>query len=130
MLQEKEPRKALGRGLESLLPSPRAAAAAAAPAPARESAASELPLDRIEPNPYQPRGHADQANLAELTASIAASGVLQPILVRPLADGRYQLIAGERRWRASQHAGKTTIPAVIKQVSNQQALEMTIVENL
>jgi ParB family chromosome partitioning protein len=71
-----------------------------------------------------------QEQLAELAASIAANGVVQPVLVRPLADGRFQIIAGERRWRASQMAGKTTVPAILRQVSDEQAMEITIVENL
>jgi ParB family transcriptional regulator, chromosome partitioning protein len=72
----------------------------------------------------------NQEQLAELAASIAANGVVQPVLVRPLASGRFQLIAGERRWRASLLAGKTTVPAMLRQVSDEQAMEITIVENL
>jgi ParB family transcriptional regulator, chromosome partitioning protein len=72
----------------------------------------------------------DEAALAELAASISASGVVQPITVRPEANGRFQLIAGERRWLASQRAGKATVPAIVRQVSNEQAMEMTIIENL
>ena len=72
----------------------------------------------------------DEEQLAELAASIAANGVVQPVLVRPLANGRFQLIAGERRWRASELAGKPTIPAILRQVSDEQAMEITIVENL
>ena len=72
----------------------------------------------------------NEEQLAELAASITANGVVQPILVRPLADGRFQLIAGERRWRASKIAGKETIPAILRQVSDEQAMEITIVENL
>ena len=72
----------------------------------------------------------NQEQLAELAASIAANGVVQPVLVRPLASGRFQLIAGERRWRASKLAGKTTVPAMLRQVSDEQAMEITIVENL
>ena len=72
----------------------------------------------------------NQDQLAELAASIAANGVVQPVLVRPLAGGRFQLIAGERRWRASKLAGKTTVPAILRQVSDEQAMEITIVENL
>ena len=72
----------------------------------------------------------NQEQLAELAASIAANGVVQPVLVRPLASGRFQIIAGERRWRASQMAGKTTVPAILRQVSDEQAMEITIVENL
>ena len=72
----------------------------------------------------------DEVALAELAASIKASGVVQPITVRPEANGRFQLIAGERRWLASQRAGKTTVPAIVRHVSNEQAMEMTIIENL
>jgi ParB family chromosome partitioning protein len=72
----------------------------------------------------------NEEQLAELAASITANGVVQPILVRPLASGRFQLIAGERRWRASRQAGKATIPAILRQVSDEQAMEITIVENL
>lgn len=128
-----EARRALGRGLDSLLPGPPSAhipqpAAVAAVAP--RDGMRELPIDALERNPYQTRGRYDEISLAELAASISSNGVLQPIVVRALDTGRYQIIAGERRWLASQRAGKTTIPAVIRQVSNQQALELTIVENL
>ena len=90
----------------------------------------EIPVGEIDRNPYQTRLVFDEKLLAELAESIAANGVVQPILVRPLANGRFQLIAGERRWLASQRAGKATIPAVVKQVSDVQAMEITIVENL
>ncbi len=90
----------------------------------------KFPSSDIDRNPFQTRTHVDESELAELAASITANGVVQPILVRPLASGRFQLIAGERRWRASQLAGKKTIPAILRQVSDEQALEITIVENL
>ena len=86
--------------------------------------------EQIDPNPFQTRSQMNEEQLAELAASITANGVVQPILVRPLANGRFQLIAGERRWRASQLAGKKTIPAILRQVSDEQAMEITIVENL
>ncbi len=124
-------RKALGRGLEVLLPSTRPTAAQPAAAPAtQDSGAREIAIDKIERNPYQTRTYFDDPALNELAASIASSGVVQPILVRPLAGGKYQLVSGERRWLASQKAGKTTIPAVVRQVSNQQSLEITIIENI
>ena len=130
-------RKALGRGLESLLPrNPSAPPPAAAPAPAPTASASsseevrEIPLELLDPNPYQTRTNMDETALEELAASIRASGVLQPIVVRYIDGGRYQLIAGQRRWAASQRAGKATIPALVRQVSNEQAMEMTIIENL
>lgn len=121
-------RRALGKGLESLLP--RAHAAAAPPVEAEGGRPREIPLDQIDPNPFQTRSQIDEEQLAELAASVAANGVVQPILVRPEANGRFQLIAGERRWRASQKAGKATIPAILRQVSDEQAMEITIVENL
>jgi ParB family chromosome partitioning protein len=121
-------RRALGKGLDSLLP--RVHAAPAAAAENQGGKPREIPIDHIEANPFQTRSHVDPEHLAELAASIAANGVVQPILVRPLANGRYQLIAGERRWRASKQAGKTTVPAILRQVSDEQAMEITIVENL
>ncbi|MCU1323175.1 MAG: parB-like partition protein [Acidobacteriaceae bacterium] len=126
-------RRALGRGLESLLPQ-RAAApiAIAASAPEVESSGKplEIPLDKIQRNPFQTRTNFNQEQLVELAQSITASGVVQPIVVKRLSDNVYQLITGERRWLASRIAGKATIPAIIREVSNEQALEMTIVENL
>jgi ParB family transcriptional regulator, chromosome partitioning protein len=125
-------RRALGKGLDSLLP--RVPAPAAAPAEVSAAAEGgkprEIPLDQIDRNPFQTRSQVNQEQLAELAASIVANGVVQPVLVRPLASGRFQLIAGERRWRASQLAGKETIPAILRQVSDEQAMEITIVENL
>jgi ParB family chromosome partitioning protein len=90
----------------------------------------DLSLDLIDRNPFQTRSQFDEAALEELATSIAATGVVQPILVRPIADGRYQLIAGERRLMASRKAGKATIPAVVKAASDEQAMEITIIENL
>jgi len=124
-------RPALGKGLESLLgPRPTPAAAPATGSPEPSGKPLEIPLDRIERNPMQTRSAFDEEKLHELARSIAASGVVQPVVVRELAQGRYQLITGERRWRASQIAGKATVPAIVRQVSDAQAMEMTIVENL
>lgn len=122
-------RKALGRGLEVLLPSARPTPPAPSPT-TDEGGSREIPIDLIERNPYQTRRKFSQSAIDELAASITSSGVIQPIVVRPIPAGGYQLISGERRLLASKQAGKTTIPAVIRQVSNQQALEMTIIENL
>ena len=90
----------------------------------------ELPLNKVRDNPNQTRLSYDQEHMAELAASIATQGVIQPIVVRPAGGGEYFLILGERRLRASQMAGKTTIPAIVRRVSEQQAAEMTITENL
>jgi ParB family chromosome partitioning protein len=122
-------RRALGKGLDSLLPRVQAPAPTA-PAEAEGGKPREIPVGEIDRNPFQTRSQVNEDQLAELAASIVANGVVQPILVRPLASGRFQLIAGERRWRASQLAGKTTIPAILRQVSDEQAMEITIVENL
>ncbi|MGD0901378.1 MAG: ParB/RepB/Spo0J family partition protein [Terracidiphilus sp.] len=120
-------RRALGKGLDSLLPRVPSAASAA---DTEGGKPREIPLDQIDHNPFQTRSHVDEEQLAELAASITSNGVVQPVLVRPLANGRFQLIAGERRWRASRLAGKQTIPAILRQVSDEQAMEITIVENL
>jgi ParB family transcriptional regulator, chromosome partitioning protein len=124
-------RRALGKGLESLLPA-RPAPAPPPPATPVESTGKplDIPLDNIERNPWQTRTHFDEAKLQELAQSIVVSGIVQPILVRPLSGGKYQLIAGERRWLASRKAQKTTIPAIVRQVADEQVLEMTIIENL
>jgi ParB family chromosome partitioning protein len=144
-----EKRRALGRGLDSLLPSgPRvvagtAVAPAASPVelpsleprvqaakPESGDAVMKIALDQIDENPYQTRRAFDPAALQELADSIRASGVVQPIVVRANSQGRFALILGERRCRAAKLAGETTVPAIVRQVSNQQAAEMTIVENL
>jgi ParB family chromosome partitioning protein len=179
-----EKRRALGRGLDSLLPSgPRVVGAANAPAvlpppvviPAQGSSAApapappevgpelvpavsssaipgeiaqlqaatrtgvsaphgqeiiEIPLDQIDENPYQTRRTFDEAALSELAESIRASGLAQPVVVRPGKNGRYVLVLGERRCRASKLAGKASVPAIVRTLGNEQAAEMTIVENL
>jgi len=125
-------RRALGKGLDSLLPRVHAATASVTAPPVESEGGKprEIALSLIDRNPYQTRGQIDEAALAELAASIQANGVVQPILVRPQANGRFQLIAGERRWRASELAKRETIPAILRQVSDEQAMEITIVENL
>ncbi len=99
-------------------------------APSRPGGIRNLPLDRIVPNPEQPRVTFIQETIDELAASIREHGVLQPVLVRPLGPGQFQLVAGERRWRASQRAGLTTIPAMIEEIDDETALEIAIIENL
>jgi ParB family chromosome partitioning protein len=123
-------RKALGRGLDSLLPSRPAVTPIAMPAAQTPTGPQEISLDSIDPNPYQTRRRINETALEELAESIRASGVVQPVVLRPVANGRFQLVAGERRWHASRRAGKTTIPAVVRQISNEQAMEITIIENL
>jgi ParB family chromosome partitioning protein len=123
-------RRALGKGLDSLLPRVQAPGPVSAGHEGDSGKPREIPLELIDPNPFQTRSQVHESELAELAASIVANGVVQPILVRPQPNGRFQLIAGERRWRASQIAKKTTIPAILRQVSDEQAMEITIVENL
>jgi ParB family transcriptional regulator, chromosome partitioning protein len=132
MVNSVEPlkRRALGKGLESLLPRLNPTTKEESAKPAAEGIPREIPLEAIDRNPFQTRTRFEEAALAELAASIAANGVVQPVLVRPLANGRFQLIVGERRLLASKKAGKETIPAVLRQVSDEQAMEITIVENL
>ena len=90
----------------------------------------ELPVEQIQRGRYQPRTHLDSHALAELTASIKEQGVIQPIVVRPISQNCYEIIAGERRWRATQQAGLTTIPAVIKEIPDQTALAVALIENI
>ena len=125
-------RNALGRGLESLLPARPATIATVAAVAEQPSTGKplEIAVELIDRNPFQTRTNFDDAKLAELAISIAASGVVQPIVVRKADNGRYTLITGERRLLASKKAGKATIPSIVREVSNVQAMEMTIVENL
>ena len=111
----------LGRGLGALIPSEQAPV---------ESSFAELKLSQITPNPNQPRGHFDEEALVALSASIREVGVLQPVLVRPLDGGRYELIAGERRWRAAKRVGLATIPAIIRDADDVSSVEQALVENL
>jgi ParB family chromosome partitioning protein len=105
----------------------------AAPKPATASTDNgprSVPIDLVQRNPQQPRKHFDEAELAELANSIRSHGVLQPILVRPIAGGRYEIVAGERRWRAAQRAGLHSIPAVVRELDEVEVLEIAIVENV
>lgn len=126
-------RNALGRGLEALIresvPAPVPVQQAAAAAPARSIDAQLVDIDLIEPSPYQPRTRFREEAIAELAQSIQSVGVIQPLVLRP-AGGRYQLLAGERRWRAAQRAGLARVPAVIRDVPDETALEITLVENI
>lgn len=117
-------KKALGRGLDALLPSVKSAQ------PAEAADVQHLRVDAIVPNRYQPRHVFAPGELAELTSSIKESGVLQPVMVRRKGDGIYELISGERRWRASKEAGLETIQAVIRNCTDQESLLLALVENL
>jgi len=123
-------RKALGRGLDSLLPGRTTPTVAVMPAGPAAGGLQETAIDLIDANPYQTRRHINEEALKELTESIRASGVVQPVVLRPTQNGRFQIVAGERRWLASKRAGKVSIPAVVRQISNEQAMEITIIENL
>jgi len=122
-----EGRRGLGRGLSALLDEVEAPPQAGV----RPAGLTEIPIESIRPNPDQPRRHFGEAELEELARSIRDKGVLQPILLRPAARaGEYQIVAGERRWRAAQRAGVRLIPAVIRELSDGEVLEIAIVENV
>jgi ParB family chromosome partitioning protein len=123
-----ERRGGLGKGLGALIPSDVAPTSAAALG--TRPGIEEVPINRIDPNPYQPRNTFDEETLAGLTASIRELGVLQPILVRRLSDDRYAIIAGERRWRAAKRAGLQFIPVIVRQVNDELTLQHALVENL
>jgi ParB family chromosome partitioning protein len=115
--------KGLGRGLDALLGDERP--------PARDDETlRNLAVDDLQPGKYQPRSHLAEEPLAELAASIRAQGVMQPILARPLPGGRFEIIAGERRWRAARMAGLTTVPALVKDIPDSQALAAALIENI
>ena len=116
-------RKALGRGLSALIPEPEPPTV---PAPA---SAAEVPIGSLDPNPFQPRSAMDPDRLAELGASIRESGIVQPILVRRRGE-RYQIIAGERRFRAAQASGLATVPVTVREVADEHLLELALVENI
>ncbi|MEO8716957.1 MAG: ParB/RepB/Spo0J family partition protein [Burkholderiales bacterium] len=113
-------RKGLGRGLEALLGGDEAP----------RDTLTQLPVGRIRPGRYQPRTRMDQEALAELASSIKSQGLMQPVLVRPVDRERYELIAGERRWRAAQMAGLQEIPALVREVADESALAMSLIENI
>jgi ParB family transcriptional regulator, chromosome partitioning protein len=121
-------RKALGRGLEALIPGSAATATLEGKPP---SGLREILISEIGPNPHQPRTHFDEEAIRELASSIKATGVLQPVLVRTeLAGGGYQLVAGERRLRAAEVAGLDRIPAVVREVTDQEMMELALIENV
>jgi ParB family transcriptional regulator, chromosome partitioning protein len=115
--------KGLGRGLDALLGGEDSGAAA-------DSALREIAVDALQPGKYQPRSHMEPAALAELAESIKSQGVIQPILARALAGGRYEIIAGERRWRAARMAGLATVPVLVKAIADHQVLAVALIENI
>ena len=139
-------RRKLGRGLSTLIPTegtPGALPQRPGPSDADQqsgdnvsgevlpaSALRDVPTSSIEPNPHQPRVHFDEASLSDLANSIKEIGVLQPLLVREIAPGKYQLIAGERRWRAAQRAKLAEVPVVVREITELQSVEQALVENL
>lgn len=128
-------RKALGKGLRSLIPeAPTRVPKASAPEPVPRPGAGEpiqlIDIDRIRANPKQPRQRFDEESLEALARSLKSEGVLQPVLVRPLPGGRFELVAGERRWRAAQRAGVMKLPAVVREVPDERLLEIALIENL
>lgn len=113
------PKKVLGRGLDALISAPSS----------EGKRVLELDIHRLKPNPAQPRERFEEGALEELSASIKANGILQPIMVRPV-DGHYEIIAGERRWRAAQRAGLHQVPVIVREVADEKLLELALVENL
>jgi ParB family chromosome partitioning protein len=114
--------KGLGRGLDALLGGDEL--------PGREDRLTELPVAQLQPGRYQPRTQIDPDSIADLADSIRAQGVIQPILVRPVDDGRYEIIAGERRWRAAKAAGLDSVPVMVRSVRDDHALAMALIENI
>jgi ParB family chromosome partitioning protein len=128
-MEKKSDRRGLGRGLSALMADVNMDVAMGGPETPR-APDSTLPIESIFPNPNQPRRSFDVAALAELADSIRAKGVIQPLIVRPSADGRYEIVAGERRWRASQAANLHELPVIIRDFSDVEMLEIAIIENI
>src|SRR6202171_4024926 len=125
MSKPENPRKALGRGLGSLLPT----RPPTPPMPTREEDALHIPIDSIDPNPLQPRRLFHVERREELAQSIRSNGIIQPLVIRRAGE-RFQLVAGERRWRAAKLAGLDQIPAVIRDIPDERLLEITLIENI
>ncbi len=117
-------RKSLGKGLDALLPEPEEEAAALA------RGLSELPVETLYRGPHQPRRRISEQGLEELAASIRAQGLLEPVIVRPRPSGGYEIVAGERRWRAAQRAGLDTVPALVRELDDRQAIAIALIENI
>jgi ParB family chromosome partitioning protein len=116
-------KRALGRGLDALL------GVEPVPITGPDARVRLIPFIRLKPNPYQPRGHFNEEALEELTASIKSNGILQPLVVRPAGD-HYEIVAGERRWRAAQLAGLAEVPIIVREFSNREMLELSLIENI
>jgi ParB family chromosome partitioning protein len=123
-------RKALGRGLRSLIPEAPPRAPLPRPTPAPGETLRQIDIDQIRPNRSQPRQDFDRENLEELARSMKRQGVLQPIVVRPAPEGTFELVAGERRWRAAQLAQLDKVPAIVREVDDERMLELALIENL
>jgi ParB family chromosome partitioning protein len=121
----KKQRAALGQGLEALIPLD-----GFLEGKVTERDIIQLAVDRLIPSPYQPRRLFDEDSLADLSLSIKEKGVIQPLIVRPAADNRYEIVAGERRWRAAQMAGYSKVPAIVRNMSDSESLEIALIENL
>lgn len=134
MAQSKAPKRRLGRGLGSLLSAPVEVATVAPASPTAPAAPADgidsIGIDRIRPNPFQPRQDFDETAIAGLADSIRTAGVMQPIVVRPAGSDGYELVAGERRWRAARLAGLATIPAIVRALDDRQAAEWALIENV
>ncbi len=124
-----EPKKALGKGLHSLLPS-RSTGPTPVTDPVAAGSVLKAPLEKIKPNPNQPRREFDQEALLELSQSIERDGIIQPIIVRRMPNGEFQIIAGERRWRAATIASLKEVPVIVRDADDQKVLELAIVENI
>lgn len=123
-------KRGLGRGLDALLSGPTVSSLEEQAAQADHRELQHLPLDLLQRGKYQPRRDMDPQALEELAQSIKAQGVMQPIVVRPIGAGRFEIIAGERRWRASQQAGQETIPAMVRDVPDETAIAIALIENI
>ncbi len=132
--QQRARRGGLGKGLDALIPArqePEVTRTGGSDTADQHFGPIELPIDSISPNPWQPRSHIDRQHLEELTASIRTHGIVQPLIITPADEpNRYHLIAGERRWRAAQRAGLSSVPAIIKSATPQAMLELALVENI
>lgn len=131
-MTKNDPRKALGKGLHSLLPArnPAATAVVTETAPTSQNGPQIISIQHLAPNPDQPRRDFEPAALMELTRSIERDGIIQPIIVRKSGPAEYQIIAGERRWRAAKAAGLTEVPVIVRTADDQQVLELALIENI